>query len=390
MNSTRPTFLFPTPNVVDAAQPIFNKLTSCLVRIQLAAEGLPALGGTFFGGLFGKDKPDPYVEIFHLLPTGEWDRSSTQHCAVSSAGRSGGCLYRTEPCFQTTRPKYMPIIVGLHALCYGDVNRLIRLRFRHKNVTLGWVELTLKEMYLAMNKKVPLRPGGSNEWRQDGRSRPATAQSTMTTSGTDSILPDPTKSVGSLLIKKVSIFSHLSDLPKLCANAGILRQPVAGVSDLPVQELIRLQGESETIVEANGEDMNDPHMKQSLASGNNIFETTRGKLSSAASTPTTTTTLGPPIPSSSSSSSTALSLPSSTLRPNIYRGLHHLRSKAAGKFFQSFLPVKASLNQDRQLAILMGNHARLGAQSVIRKHFLQSEIFDPQLIPLIFTYTGTS
>lgn len=372
VNSTKAAFIYPGPNVNDAATPTFNKLTSCLVRIQVGAVGLPTIGGSF-GGLFGKEKPDPYLEVFRLLPDGRWDTSADQPAVVSSAGVAGGCAYRTEPAFQTSRPRFPPFIMTFHQLCYGDVNRIVRIRFRHKNLTLGWVDLSLKELYLAIGKKVSLKPASSES-------------SSSTAAGAASAASSPPHDeapAGYLIVKKVNIFSHLSELPALCANAGIERRPVKGVSDLPIKQLIQQQtrnakangGEQEEQDEGEQKtlDVIEPDASDDVGANVDSF------LPDSASSISNRSALLSPV-----------SLPSSKISRNVYRGLHHLRSTAAGKFFHSFLPVQQSLMEARQIAILMAAHPRLGKEAPIGQHFLKSNLFDPHLIPFIFTFMAPS
>jgi hypothetical protein len=112
VNATRPTLLFRGPNVLNIAQPSFQKLLSCLIRFQVSVEGLPQVGN-----FFGKEKPDPYLELFRLLPDGTWDTSANQLAVASASGSTGGCVYRSEPQFETTRPKFPQFIIPYHNLC---------------------------------------------------------------------------------------------------------------------------------------------------------------------------------------------------------------------------------------------------------------------------------
>lgn len=337
------------------------------------------------------------TELFRLLPDGTWDTSLSQASAASSSGGAGGCLFRSEPLFQTTRPRFPVFVIPLHALCYGDVNRLIRIRLRHKDQTLAWVDLTLKEMVLACGKKVPLKPAtataaatiatpsaAATPTAAAGASS-ASAQSAATAAASSSSVSAPDRSAGFLLLKRVSVYSHLSELPTLCANAGIERRPVAGVSNLPLRSLIRAQEQlfRHDVKAAGGKAAANGAAATGSADPAGLDEHKDGDDADAEAGPDAAVDDDGDDPAGGDSVG---ALPVSRISRNVYRGLHHIRAKSAGKFFTSMLPVKQSLMEARQTAVFMAAHPRLGADSVIGKHLLGSPIFDPHLIPFIFTF----
>lgn len=342
------------------------------------------------------------LELFRLLPDGTWDTSLSQASAASASGGAGGCLYRSEPLFQTTRPRFPVFVIPLHALCYGDVNRLIRIRLRHKDQTLAWIDLTLKEMVLACGKKVPLKPATAAAAAATNRVATAAAASTPTAAGTAASIPAAQsaatsssssslsateRSVGVLLFKRVSVYSHLSELPTLCANAGIERRPVPGVSNLPLRSLIRAQEQlfrhDAKAVEGGAKaTVNVVGSADSAALDEQQDEGVTGDDTEAGAAGID----GDGDGDAAADGDMVVALPVRRITRNVYRGLHHIRAKSAGKFFTSMLPVKQSLMEARQMAVLMASHPRLGADSVIGKHLLASPIFDPHLIPFIFTF----
>ena len=414
VNSTKPSLIFRGLNVKDPSKPSFTKLSSCLVRMQLAAEGLPLLGRF---AIF-KEKPDPYLEVFRMMPDGRWDTSVLQYHDASTArsgtlanasasGSVGGCLWRSEPAFKTTRPKYPVFVLPLWALCFGDVNRPLRVRVRHKDQTLGWLDITLKEMCLAhqAGKKVPLRAvepspapptstatttASEPEAKQDRRGSMLMSQPVTPAPDDASAPAPPQRTAGFLLLKHVSIYSHLSELPVLCANAGIERKPVPGVSNLPLRQLISQQVRAS--LPAPGES------KPGMARAASRVQSQRSSVESLGSASTAVASLdadekaAAEIDAAAAASGEtdldAVFSSSREVRRNVYRGLHHIRAQCASKFFTSMAPVKARVLEARQMAMLMGGHARLGADSVMGRHFLKSEIFDPNLIPFIFTFLG--
>jgi hypothetical protein len=183
-------------------------------------------------------------------------------------------------------------------------------------------------------------------------------------------------SVGYLVVKRLHVFSHIAELPTLCANAGLERRPIRGVSNLPLKQLIHAQ----TIQMAADEAAQA--RADRIAAGGSLDDEVPVVAEDAFSLGGSTDV----ISGGAFSSDVMTSLQSARVHKNIYKGLHFIRCKAKNKFYQSLLPVRSQLMEDRQLAMLMGTDRRLGADSDIQRFLFASPIFDAHLIPFIWTF----
>jgi len=206
---------WPSPNLKDdPVHPSFEKLSQCLVRMEVRATNL-----TTARGLFGPSKDvAPFLEIRRKEPP---HAASEATDGVDGSNSSDG-QWSTEPIYRSEiqlgqNVAFAPITVGLWELCFADLNRPLQVRLMH-DANVGKADL-ITELVLTLGEVLTDVSSGILS-AQLVREYPAGAADKK---GQRS---------GKLLFGPVHTFSALTDLPKLCENADLVPTlPTRGTKD---------------------------------------------------------------------------------------------------------------------------------------------------------------
>ena len=191
VDSTHGITHFSSPNTRDPSNPIFEKLTSCLLRMEARATDL-----TTAGGLFGPSKD--------VAPVLEFVRKD----AVSGTFdlKSSPAAYRTEVAIGSN-VTFLPVRVGLFELCYHDINRPILCRVLHEG--MGKMELISEFEFTVAT----VLAGAESDFAAGPADKKTGARS------------------GKITFHSGRVFSALTDLARLCDAAGLVPSAVVKSKD---------------------------------------------------------------------------------------------------------------------------------------------------------------